>query len=72
MSRNEAIRSLDLMGEKQRLDKLGIIHSIRSRGDLEEASSAYKDIDTVMALQSDLVTVLVELRPLAVIKGPGK
>jgi len=38
----------------------------------EEASSAYKDIYTVMALQSDLVTVLVELRPLAVIKGPGK
>jgi tRNA-splicing ligase RtcB len=51
---------------------LCIIHSIHSRNDLEEASSAYKDIDTVMALQADLVKILVELRPLAVIKGPGK
>lgn len=72
MSRNEAIRSLDLDMEKKRLDQLGIIHSIHSRGDLEEAASAYKDIDTVMALQSDLVKVVVKLRPMAVIKGPGK
>jgi tRNA-splicing ligase RtcB len=69
MSRNEAIRSLDLEAEKGRLDALGILHSIRSRNDLEEASSAYKDIDTVMALQTDLVRIKVALRPLAVIKG---
>jgi len=72
MSRNEAIRSLDLDMEKKRLNQLGIIHSIHSRGDLEEAASAYKDIDTVMALQTDLVKVLVELKPMAVVKGPGK
>ncbi len=71
MSRNEAIRSLDLEAERRRLDTMGIIHSIRSRSDLEEAASAYKDIDQVMALQSDLVTVLIALQPLAVIKGPA-
>jgi len=36
---------------------------------LEEASSAYKDIDEVMNNQEDLVEILYELRPLAVIKG---
>ena len=30
---------------------------------------AYKDISQVMALQSDLVKIKVELSPLAVIKG---
>jgi len=69
MSRSAAIRKLDLEEEKRKLDKLGIIHSIRSKSDLEEASSAYKDISQVMALQSDLVKIKVELSPLAVIKG---
>ena len=35
----------------------------------EEASSAYKDISQVIAFQNDLVKILVELSPLAVIKG---
>jgi tRNA-splicing ligase RtcB len=48
---------------------LGIIHAIRSKSDLEEASSAYKDISQVMNFQSDLVKIKVELSPLAVIKG---
>ena len=69
MSRTAAIRNLDLDGEKRKLDELGIIHSIRSKSDLEEASSAYKDIAQVMAFQSDLVKIKVELTPLAVIKG---
>jgi tRNA-splicing ligase RtcB len=69
MSRKAAIRNLDLDEEKRKLDKLGIIHSIRNKSDLEEASSAYKDISQVMALQSDLVKIKVELSPLAVIKG---
>lgn len=37
--------------------------------DLAEASGAYKSIDSVMAAQSDLVDILVKLRPLASIKG---
>jgi len=69
MSRKAAIRNLDLDEEKRKLDELGIIHSIRNKSDLEEASSAYKDISQVMALQSDLVKITVELSPLAVIKG---
>jgi len=69
MGRKAAIRNLDLEEEKRKLDTLGIIHSIRSKSDLEEASSAYKDISQVMALQSDLVKIKVELSPLAVIKG---
>ncbi|MCL2727541.1 MAG: RtcB family protein, partial [Bacteroidales bacterium] len=69
MSRAAAIRNLDLEEEKRKLDELGIIHSIRSKSDLEEASSAYKDISEVMAFQKDLVKIKVELTPLAVIKG---
>ena len=69
MSRAAAIRNLDLDEEKHKLDELGIIHSIRSKSDLEEASSAYKDISQVMAFQSDLVKIKVELSPLAVVKG---
>jgi tRNA-splicing ligase RtcB len=69
MSRAAAIRELNLEEEKRKLDELGIIHSIRGKSDLEEASSAYKDISQVMAFQSDLVKIKVELSPLAVIKG---
>ncbi len=69
LSRSAAIKTLDLETEKQKLDNLGIIHSVRSKSDLEEASSAYKDISQVMAFQSDLVKIKTELSPLAVIKG---
>ncbi|MBI4648858.1 MAG: RtcB family protein [Bacteroidia bacterium] len=69
MSRNQAIKTLDLEEEKTRLDKLGIIHSIRHKRDLDEAASAYKDISQVMNLQSDLVKILYKLSPLAEIKG---
>lgn len=69
MGRKEAIRSLDLKEEIRRLDEKGVIHAIRSKGDLEEAASAYKDITQVMKNQDDLVDILVELKPLAVIKG---
>jgi tRNA-splicing ligase RtcB len=69
LGRKAAIRTLDLETEKRKLDDLGIIHSIRGKSDLEEASSAYKDIAQVMAFQSDLVKIKVELSPLAVVKG---
>ncbi len=69
LSRSAAVRTLDLETEKRKLDELGIIHSVRGRSDLEEASSAYKDISQVMAFQSDLVKIKTELSPLAVIKG---
>jgi tRNA-splicing ligase RtcB len=69
LGRKAAIRTLDLETEKRKLDELGVIHSIRGKSDLEEASSAYKDIVQVMAFQSDLVKIKLELSPLAVVKG---
>ncbi len=69
MGRKEAIRSLDLAAEVKKLNDQGILHAIRGRRDLEEAASAYKDITKVMQYQEDLVDVLCELNPLAVVKG---
>jgi len=69
MGRKQAQRELNLADEIKRLDDKGIIHSIRGVKDLEEAPSAYKNVEEVMANQTDLVNVLVELSPLCVIKG---
>ncbi len=69
MGRKEAIRSLDLAAEVKKLEEKGVLHALHSQRDLEEAASAYKDIALVMELQRDLVDVVVELTPLAVIKG---
>lgn len=69
MSRSKAKEQLDLKFEQEKLDKKGILHAIRGQNDLEEASSAYKDIDVVMEEQKDLVEILVKLEPLAVVKG---
>lgn len=69
MGRKQAQRQLDLEREKKRMDDQGILHAVRSAGDLDEAPGAYKDIDEVIDNQLDLVEVLVALRPLAVIKG---
>ncbi|OIO07579.1 RtcB family protein [Candidatus Falkowbacteria bacterium CG_4_9_14_3_um_filter_36_9] len=69
MGRNQAIRELDLEEEIEKLDKKGIIHAIRSRKDLDEASGAYKNIAEIIKNQDDLVEVMVKLSPLAVIKG---
>ena len=51
------------------LDDQGIVHEIRTVKDLDEAPGAYKDIQTVMDNQKDLVEILVELTPLGVFKG---
>ncbi len=69
MSRTQAVQTLNLKDEIDRLEAKGIIHAIRSQNDLEEAASAYKDIDKVIALETDLVKVKTKLEPLAVIKG---
>ena len=69
LGRKQAQRSLDLRKEIDRLERLGVIHAVRSKRDLEEAAGAYKDIGEVMRRQEDLVTPLVTLRPLAVVKG---
>jgi len=69
MGRKEAQRSLNFEEEKRKLDEQGIIHGIRSQADLDEASGAYKDINAVIQEQADLVDILVELKPLGVVKG---
>jgi tRNA-splicing ligase RtcB len=70
MGRKEAERILDLAAEIKKLDDQGIIHSIRNKEDLAEATGGYKDIDIVMNNQKDLVEILVELSPIGVIKAP--
>ena len=69
MSRTQAIKTLNLEDEIKKMESKGIVHSIRSQRDLDEAASAYKDIDQVIALETDLVKVITKLEPLAVIKG---
>lgn len=69
MSRSEAVRNLSFNDEVARLEAQGIIHAIRGPKDLEEATGAYKNIDEVMANQTDLVKITTVLFPVAVIKG---
>lgn len=69
MGRKQAEKTLDLNNEIENLDKRGILHAIRGVHDLDEAPGAYKDINIVMANQTDLVDIVIELNPLAVIKG---
>jgi tRNA-splicing ligase RtcB len=67
MGRKQAIRELNLEEEQAKME--GILGKPRGKNDLEEAPGAYKDIDVVMDNQTDLVEKVVELKPLAVIKG---
>lgn len=69
MSRTQAIHTLNLEEEIKKMDAKGIVHGLRTQRDLDEASSAYKDIDQVIALESDLVKIKTKLEPIAVIKG---
>lgn len=69
MGRKEAVRKLNFAEEVERLDKQGIVHAIRGKQDLEEAAGAYKDIASVMEQQKDLVKIVYELTPMAVVKG---
>jgi len=67
MGRNQARKNLDLDTELNKME--GILHDIRSVEKLDEAPGAYKDINEVMENQKDLVEIVTELEPLAVIKG---
>src|SRR5690554_2584470 len=55
MSRMQARRNLDIKEEVKFLKDQGILHAIRHKSDLDEAPSSYKDIEEVMANQTDLV-----------------
>ena len=69
MSRTMALNTLDMEQELAMLDAKGIVHAIRSKEDMQEATGAYKDIETVIANEADLVRVTTRLLPIAVIKG---
>jgi tRNA-splicing ligase RtcB (3'-phosphate/5'-hydroxy nucleic acid ligase) len=69
MGRKEAMRRLDLQTERKKLEEKGVLHSLHTPRDLDEAASCYKNIDEVMRNQNDLVDIVIELQPLAVIKG---
>lgn len=69
LSRKAAIKTLDMDAEVRNLEAKGIIHAIRCQDDMQEASGAYKDIEEVIANESDLVKVKTKLLPIAVIKG---
>lgn len=69
MSRNQAKRTLNVEEESKPLEARGILHAIRHKSDLDEAPGSYKDIQKVMDLQKDLIDIVIELEPLAVVKG---
>ncbi len=69
MSRSAAIKTLDMAEEVAQLESKGIVHAIRCQDDMQEASGAYKDIETVIMNELDLVKVKTRLLPIAVIKG---
>lgn len=69
LSRTAAIASLDLQAEVAQLEAKGIVHAIRSQDDMQEATGAYKDIEEVIANQTDLIKLKTKLLPIAVIKG---
>ncbi len=69
MSRKQAREELSVEKEQELMNQQGILHAIRGVDDLDEAPSAYKDIDIVMLEQEDLVDIVVKLQPLAVIKA---
>lgn len=68
LSRTEA-RQLNMADEVKKLNELGIVHGIRGKSDLEECTSAYKNINQVLQDESDLVRPIVKLKPIAVLKG---
>ena len=69
MGRKDAQRRLDFDAEVKALNDKGIVHSIRSVKELDEAPGSYKDIQQVMDNQKDLVEIVTKLEPLGVVKG---
>lgn len=69
MGRRHAKETLVLDEQVEILDRLGVIHGMRHKDDLDEAPGSYKDIEVVMENQRDLVEIVEKLRPVAVIKG---
>lgn len=71
MSRTKAKDELVLEDEIRKMDEKGILHALMGKKQLDEAPSAYKDIDMVIQLQVDaeIIEVVEKLEPIACIKG---
>lgn len=69
MSRRRAKENLDLADQQAILEEIGVVHGLTGRGNLDEAPSAYKDIEEVMANQVDLCNIETVLTPILSIKG---
>jgi tRNA-splicing ligase RtcB len=68
MSRGEAVRSITLESFAHKMQ--GIVAET-SKEYLDEAPQAYKDLDTVIHNQADLIEPVRRLRPLLNVKGAG-
>jgi tRNA-splicing ligase RtcB len=66
MSRNAAKRAFTLQDHEEATKG---IECRKDEGVIDETPMAYKDIDAVMAAQSDLVEIVAELRQVVVVKG---
>ena len=69
MGRNQAKRAIDEAAFKQ---ALAGTFTKPSRGYLDEAPQAYKDVTTVLARQADLVEIAYTLKPIVTVKGDSK
>jgi tRNA-splicing ligase RtcB len=72
MSRMKAKKTIDGGELRERLRKLGIIAEAGStKGLVEEAPEAYKDVDAVVDIvqRAGIAKKVARLRPVAVIKG---
>ncbi|HZB95837.1 MAG TPA: RtcB family protein [Herpetosiphonaceae bacterium] len=69
MSRGEAVRSISLEAFAHKMK--GIVAET-GKEYLDEAPQAYKDLDTVILNQADLVEPVARLRPIMNVKGAGK
>ena len=67
MSRSKARKLVDI--DNFRKDMEGIYSESINREHLDEAPEAYKEIDTVISRQNDLVDVRIRLKPILNIKG---
>ena len=69
LGRGEAKRTLSLEKELEILEKQHIIHALRGKDQLDEATSAYKDIEKVIAQQKKYIKIIKKLKPFMVLKG---
>lgn len=66
MPRGEALRTVRM---EDFLKSMEGVLSRRDEGILDEAPEVYRNVDTVMRYQRDLVAIVKKLRPIAVVKG---